>query len=63
MKTLHSFVAGSGFIITAFDKEGILLEVLGDAEVVQGGPNEGTLFGEPTGANAAAAPTRSAQYC
>ncbi len=35
MKTLHSFVAGSGFIITAFDKEGILLEVLGDAEVVQ----------------------------
>lgn len=35
MKTLHSFVAGSGFIITAFDKEGILLEVLGDAEVVR----------------------------
>jgi transcriptional regulator of acetoin/glycerol metabolism len=35
MKSLHSFVAGSGFVITAFDKEGVLLEVLGDAEVIQ----------------------------
>jgi len=35
MKTLYSFVAGSGFVVTAFDREGVLLEVLGDTEMIQ----------------------------
>jgi transcriptional regulator of acetoin/glycerol metabolism len=34
MKTLYSFVAGSGFIVTLGDTEGYLLEIFGDQEVV-----------------------------
>jgi len=35
MKTLYSFVAGSGFVVAAFDREGVILEVQGDHEIIQ----------------------------
>ncbi|AGL03149.1 transcriptional activator of acetoin/glycerol metabolism [Desulfoscipio gibsoniae DSM 7213] len=34
MTTLYRLVAGSGFIVTVSDTEGILLEILGDQEVI-----------------------------
>ena len=35
MRSLHKFVAGSGFVVTVADTKGCLLEVIGDHEVVE----------------------------
>lgn len=35
LQNLYQFMAGSGFIVTLADREGILLEVIGDAGVVE----------------------------
>ena len=35
MKNLYQFVAGSGFLVTLFDHDGYLLEIMGDPEMIE----------------------------
>ena len=35
MQNLYGFVRGSGFVVALFDEQGFLLEVIGDADVVE----------------------------
>jgi transcriptional regulator of acetoin/glycerol metabolism len=39
MKSLYDLVRGSGFVVTLCDEEGFLLEILGDAEVLEDAGN------------------------
>ncbi|MEW6080378.1 MAG: sigma-54-dependent Fis family transcriptional regulator [Bacillota bacterium] len=39
MKSLYDLVKGSGFVVTLCDEEGFLLEILGDAEVLEDAGN------------------------
>ena len=57
VQTLHRFVAGSGFVVTVADKDGYLLEVIGDQDIQEairrGGFLPGALWNETSaGTNA-----------